>query len=406
MLSKEFRLKIQITALVIFSAGLLGASARAQSSPDKAIVTTIQTKLFADSILKTRDIRVACQDGVVTLTGSVHTELERAAVERIASQEPGVRQVIDSLAISEASGSQAAPAPASPPPSVTIAAGTVVTVRMIDAIDSAKNYPGEEFDATVFSPIVVGDRVVVPQNSNARVRLVNVKSAGHFKGRSELQLELVSLTVNGTPYPVQSGYYETQGASRGKRSAETVGGGAGLGALIGAIAGGGRGAAIGAGIGAAGGGGVQAATKGQQAQVASEAKIDFTLKNPLVIGASGTTVPAPPAATAAPQGLTGTWKVYIQGLTAPLQISIQQTGQKVVGTVVTGNAYIPAGKMVFYGTYNSNPFQAQEICTHLNYTSPYWIPVTFKVIDNNHLQENTAGGTACNGFPALWERDQ
>jgi outer membrane lipoprotein SlyB len=73
------------------------------------------------------------------------------------------------------------------------------------------------------------------------------------------------------------------GSSRGKRTAETVGGGAAIGALIGAIAGGGKGAAIGAGVGAAGGGTVQAVTKGQQIKIPSETRLDFRLENPVEV---------------------------------------------------------------------------------------------------------------------------
>jgi outer membrane lipoprotein SlyB len=102
-------------------------------------------------------------------------------------------------------------------------------------------------------------------------------------GTSILQLELISLSSGGNTYTVQSGYYELRGASRGKRTAETVGGGAGLGALIGAIAGKGKGAAIGAAIGAGAGTAAQAATRGQQVKVPSETKLDFTIKAPFAV---------------------------------------------------------------------------------------------------------------------------
>jgi len=157
----------------------------------------------------------------------------------------------------------------------------VISVRMIDPVDSSRNRPGEEFAATVNNPVVAGDRVVIPQGSNAKVRLTQATSAGRIQGRSELQLELVSINANGTTYNVESGTYTSSGGSRGKRSAEVIGGGAGLGALIGAIAGKGKGAAIGAAVGAGAGTAAQAATHGQQIRVDSETKIDFTLKNPI-----------------------------------------------------------------------------------------------------------------------------
>jgi hypothetical protein len=152
---------------------------------------------------------------------------------------------------------------------------------MIDGIDSSRNKPGEEFAATLDSPIVVGDRVVASRGVDARVRLVNAQSAGHIEGRSELQLELINLTINGVPTPTQSGYYEQHGASRGTRTAETVGGGAVLGALLGGLLGRGRGAAIGSVAGAGAGTAVQVSTKGQQVKVPAETKIDFTLKDPI-----------------------------------------------------------------------------------------------------------------------------
>ena len=65
---------------------------------------------------------------------------------------------------------------------LTIPAGTVVTIRMIDNIDSSRNRPGEEFAASLDSPIVVGDRVVVSRGADARVRLVDAKTAGAYRG--------------------------------------------------------------------------------------------------------------------------------------------------------------------------------------------------------------------------------
>jgi hypothetical protein len=346
----ELRLAAALAAITLFASAcsLVG---NMQAPDDNAIKSAIEAKLFQDPTLKTRDIRVDSQKGVVVLSGSVGSDLEKEAAERAANQTQGVKQVIDQLTVAAATVQetpppltsasplpdaqaapaapperhrqphrarrshaytepapaaeaapapqaapaaptvqaapaqpvaatpQPAPAPAPPPPvQVTVPAGTVVTVRTIDAIDSTHNRPGEEFDATLNSAIVADGRVAIPQGSNARIRLVEARSSGRMTGSSELQLELVSITANGTTYDVQSGFYTLQGASRGKRTAETVGGGAALGALIGAIAGRGKGAAIGAGVGAAAGGGVQAATKGQQVKVPSETKVDFTLK--------------------------------------------------------------------------------------------------------------------------------
>jgi BON domain len=260
-----------------------------QSAPagnDQTITDDINGKLFADSVLKTRDIRVTTQDAVVTLRGSVATRLEKSAVDRIASTEPGVQKVIDSLAIT---GDTATPPPVGAPAQpggLTVPAGSVVTVRMIDSIDSRKNQPGQEFDATVETPVASGSTVAIPKDSPAKVRLVTANNSGRIEGSAQLELELMSITVNGVPYQVQSGFYQQHGSSRGQRTAEAGGAGAVIGGLIGAIAGGGKGAAIGAGSGAAIGAGSQVAMHGSSIRIPSETKIDFTLKQPITISAA------------------------------------------------------------------------------------------------------------------------
>ena len=265
------------------------SQAQNQAQPqitDQSIVDDLNSKLFADSALKTQDIRVSCQQGVVVLRGSVDTQLERAAVDHIASYEPGVVKVIDSLTVNNGGASAAAGGAApsdQPAQGITVPAGTVLTIRTVDSIDSRKNQTGQEFTATVDAPVAVGSQVVIPQGATARLRLANSQNSGRVEGSADLELELASVTVNGTTYPVQSGYYQQHGASRGQRTGAAAGGGAVLGALIGAIAGGGKGAAIGAGSGAAIGAGTSVAMKGSSIKVPPETKIDFTLRQPVTI---------------------------------------------------------------------------------------------------------------------------
>ncbi|HUL34212.1 MAG TPA: BON domain-containing protein [Candidatus Eisenbacteria bacterium] len=178
-------------------------------------------------------------------------------------------------------------APAPPPPpkpvTVTIPDGTIVSVRTIDSIDSSVNHPGQIFRASLDSPIVVGDHVVVPRGLNVYLKLTDASSAGKFKGRSELTVSLDSFTYQGKTYQVVSSDVQEKGGSRGKRSAAVIGGGAALGALIGGLAGGGKGAAIGAGVGAGSGTAVQALTHGEQVKIPSETRLDFTLRDPVSV---------------------------------------------------------------------------------------------------------------------------
>ena len=129
--------------------------------------------------------------------------------------------------------------------------------------------------------MVVDDRVIVPAGADANLKLIYARSAGQMTGRSELGLELSSISFHGQTYDVVSSEVRRAGASRGKQTAERVGGGAALGALIGAIAGGGRGAAIGAAVGGGAGTGAQVWTHGQQVRIPSETRLEFTLRQPL-----------------------------------------------------------------------------------------------------------------------------
>ena len=186
----------------------------------------------------------------------------------------------------------AAPPPPPQPSQVQIPAGTTMSIRMIDGIDSSVNQPGEIFHASLDSPILIDNQVVVPKDADVYVRLASVSSAGHIKGKSELELQLVKLEFQGQSYPLTSGTYTLTGQSRGKDTAKKVGAGAILGTLIGAIAGGGKGAAIGAAVGAGAGGGYQEATRGKQVKVPSESKLDFQLQQPVTVTVMPHSVPS------------------------------------------------------------------------------------------------------------------
>ena len=105
------RSQLRLAILTVMGVLLLGACngfKLFQSTDDKTITTSIQAKLFSDPVLKTRDVRVDSRNGIVTLSGTVGTDLEKAAVERIAAQEDGVKKVVNLLGVASAS---APPAP-------------------------------------------------------------------------------------------------------------------------------------------------------------------------------------------------------------------------------------------------------------------------------------------------------
>ena len=187
-----------------------------------------------------------------------------------------------------------APAPAMAPPAadsapaaagpttgdVTIPAGQSLLIRMIDTVDSAKDSVGKIFHASLETDLNVGSTLVARKGTDVYGRLAEAKKSGTFTGKSELQLELTRMVIDGKDYPLVSSDYTLQGKGQGASTAKKVGGVAAVGAIIGAIAGGGKGAAIGAAAGGATGAGVQVLTKGEQVKVPSETVLEFRLQQP------------------------------------------------------------------------------------------------------------------------------
>lgn len=174
------------------------------------------------------------------------------------------------------------PAPVQPR-KITIEQGTQMTVRLIDSIDSEKNQVGDTFHATLNAPLSAEGTEAIPAGTDVTGHIVDLKSAGKFAGQSLVVLQLDSISSNGKSYSLQTDQYRKEGSSRGKNTAEKVGGGAIIGGIIGAIAGGGKGAAIGTAAGAGVGGGAQAASKKQSIKLPSETVLNFTLQAPVTV---------------------------------------------------------------------------------------------------------------------------
>lgn len=326
--------------VLIFLVTLLALAVGCSSKPaDGKIIGDVAVKIQGDPNIQTKAISVQAQDGVVTLSGQVQSEMERTSAANDASQVEGVKTVVNNLTLANAAapaaeqpapepvqqpvqaaskssarhsspklsagsrGSRAtndyappsapvaqnvAPAvttPAAPPrpTTVTIPDGTQLSIRLIDPLDSEKNQVGDSFRATLSHSIAIDGQMAIPAGADVMGRVIEVKDAAHFSGSSLLAVELTNLSVGGKSYELRTDEWRKQGTARGKNTAAKVGGGAAVGAVIGAIAGGGKGAAIGSVIGAGAGTGVQAATKGQQIRLPSETVMNFTLQNPLTV---------------------------------------------------------------------------------------------------------------------------
>ena len=166
---------------------------------------------------------------------------------------------------------------------ITIPVDTVVSIRMIDSVDSERTRLGQTFRASLDEPIVVNGEQVVPRNADVLCKLVDDQQAGRIQGRASLTLALSSIDIRGRMVDVTSTDVQTSGSSQGARTAKAAGGTAALGAIIGAIAGGGTGAAIGAASGAAVGTGAAVLTRGSQVKIPSETRLSFRLQQPVRI---------------------------------------------------------------------------------------------------------------------------
>jgi hypothetical protein len=169
------------------------------------------------------------------------------------------------------------------PKLLVVPAGTVLTVRLGQAVGSKISSVGETFTATVASPVTVDGRAAIPAGAAASGNVVDAKPLGRFKGGASLQLRLTSITVNGADQALSTSSVVRTQTGKGKRTAVLAGGGAGLGALIGGLAGGGKGAAIGALAGAGAGTGGAAFTGNKDIVLPAESALSFKLEQPLEV---------------------------------------------------------------------------------------------------------------------------
>jgi hypothetical protein len=370
MRQRDYFLKSSRSELMsgLLMAGLLlvGGTGFAQEKPvvvpDAQIEANVLKALADVPQLADQEISTTTVYGEVTLSGTVKDEASRDMAEKVAADAPGVKKVVDQLAIGTvaadnsstpdedqgqaagdngpvlqsdgtyAQGPQqpqqdaqqnqeqgdmsAAPGPQQPqqgqsrpngpyrrpygPPygqqraqnmrlyvdqvggeSVIVPSGTLLRVRINEGMDSKNTAPGTMFDGVVLSDVIAGNAVAIPRGTAVQGNVVDAHNAGALKGKGQLALELTQITLGGQTYPVVSDAWTHQGADK---TGQTVGNAVGLGAvgaMIGAVAGGGPGALLGAGIGGAAGVGTSAATKRGEAMIPAEAILTFHLTREL-----------------------------------------------------------------------------------------------------------------------------
>jgi hypothetical protein len=175
--------------------------------------------------------------------------------------------------------------------SLEIPSGTSIRVRMTDNLSSEQTQMGDTFRGTLDEPIVVNGRELYPKGADVIGRVTDVHPTGRLSEPGELDLILNTVSSGTVAASIHVEPLVLKGESHAKSNVTKIGGGAALGAVIGAIAGGGKGAAIGTLAGGAAGTGAAAATGKKPAIVESEAVLTFVTSS-----TSAPTTP-PPANT-------------------------------------------------------------------------------------------------------------
>jgi len=190
------------------------------------------------------------------------------------------------------SGAAAEPAPglldsalnALSKPAVTLPEGTVLEARLVQTLSTDTHEVDSSFDATLAEPVVVDGETVLPAGSRLWGKVVEADKGGRVEGRAHLGVLLTGLeTADGERVDISTDTLRRNAAATKRDDAEKIGIGAGIGAAIGAIAGGGKGAAIGAAAGGGAGTGAVLATRGDAAVLPSETLLQFTLRHPVTL---------------------------------------------------------------------------------------------------------------------------
>ena len=262
----------RLVTLFLFTGVLLasGCKQKPAAPPSSTAATPAQPAGVRNS-----DGSITNPDGSVTYPAG--TSVARSVDGSTAAQAPAPVTSSGTPTAQQPGPASAAPAPAPAPVPLVVPAHTAVAVRLTTGLAASRNEVGDRWTGVLESPISVRGTEVFRAGTPVSGEVVASKGKGRFKGAGDLG---ISLTAIGRDH-VEASIYEKDAKGRGKRTAGFAGGGAGLGALIGGLAGGGKGALIGGLAGAGGGTAAGAYTGSRDVTIPSESRITFHLTQAL-----------------------------------------------------------------------------------------------------------------------------
>jgi hypothetical protein len=223
------------------------------------VASDVEGRIRADRAFQTTKVQVRASNGIGTLQGSVGSDAERVAAGQDAAHSRGVEVLVNNLgvitnpqspttalqkpspsvaSIARVPTGQSSPAeaissspsrsalgssnthpkdsrvfdvnsrpspvltsamktPLSEPAQIIVPYGTVLAVRLTEALSSALNQPGDPFLASLAAPIVIGNRVIIPRGAGVKGKIVDARRARRFIHRSALVIEVTQLAFNG-----------------------------------------------------------------------------------------------------------------------------------------------------------------------------------------------------------------
>jgi hypothetical protein len=161
----------------------------------------------------------------------------------------------------------------------TVPAGTAITITLLDTISTDASKEGDKFKATLAEPILVNGKVVAEKGDKVNGTVKTVEEPGRVKGRARLELVLNEIKIGNQTYNTSTEPFIVVAGDDKNRDAAIIAGGAGVGAVIGAVAGGKKGAALGAIIGGGSGTTAVLVTKGKQLKLDPETRVNFVLSD-------------------------------------------------------------------------------------------------------------------------------